>query len=118
MADLTYEEQLQKDLKAAQTRVEKGVAAKDFLNTSQGKIVQDWINERISYLMEKMTGKDALTDREYLSYHGAVRELKDFNVMLQQKAASVPSAVEEVKILNGQQSALEGQSNIQFGAKK
>lgn len=110
----TYEQQLQADLDAARLRVEQAIAAGNFLSTPEGKLVQDWVNLRVSLLIEKMTGKVPADDRDYLAYHGAVKELKEFNVMLQSKASQLESAQEEVNVLNEQQKAISGQSAIDF----
>lgn len=111
---MSYEQDLEKDLKAARKRLDKSMAAKSFMNSKEGAVIQDWINERVSYLLNKMTAKTPLTDREYLSYHGAIRELQDFNVMLQGQAASESSAAEEVKALDEQFKAVSGQESIKF----
>lgn len=104
--DSDYEKNLRSDLAKAQKRAADGVAASNFLNTSEGQLIQDWINQRVSYLIESMTGKTPLDDREYLAAHGGIRELKDFNVMLQSKAASGISANEEVGNINEQLSSI------------
>ena len=101
-------------LENARKRAEQGVAARNFLNTPEGALIQEWINERISYLLEKMTAKTPMGDREYLEAHGAVRELKDFNVMLSARAANTASAQEEMRVLNEQRAAVEGQEHLQF----
>ena len=113
-----YDKQLRDNLADAQRRVEQAVAAKKFLKTPEGKLIQDWINERISYEMERMTAKSAMDRDEYLEGHGAIRILKDFNVMLNSKARQEASAVEEVQILNEQQRAVvAGQEPVQFSSK-
>jgi hypothetical protein len=103
--DTTYEQQLQAQLTAAADRAAKGVAAANLMKMNEGKLIQDWINDRVSYELERMTGKNPLSDREYLEGHGAVRVLKEFNIMLQSAVQTGVSAQEEVKILNEQQSA-------------
>lgn len=108
------EDQINNRLENARKRVEQGVAAGNFLKTPEGNLVQEWINERISYLLEKMTSSTAMSDREYLAAHGAVRELKEFNVMLNAKARNTVSAQEEMKVLNEQRAAVEGQDPIKF----
>lgn len=102
---MDYITQLQADLDAARQRAADGVAARGFLGTPEGQLIQEWINLRVSYLMEKLTGKDPLSDRDYLAIHGGIRELKDFNVMLQSKAAAGLAAEEEVKVLSEQHTA-------------
>lgn len=114
MKEMTYKEQLQSDLAEAQKRVEQGVAASSFIKSPEGKLIQDWINERVSFELEQMTGKTPMSDREYLESHGAVRVLKDFNLMLQSKQRTGQAAQAEVKALNEQQSAISGQDHIQF----
>ena len=106
---LTYEQELERDLKAAQQRAEEGVAASNFSKSAEGKLIQDWINERVSYLVAQMTGKNPLNDREYLSNHGAIRELQNFNVMLQTKARGTKTAQQEVTVLNEQRTAISGE---------
>lgn len=107
MEDQAYMERLDADLKAAHKRVQDGMAASNFLNTSEGKLIQDWLNQRIGLLIESMSGKAPLSDRDYLAAHGAIRELKDFNLMLQSKALDGKAAAEDVKVINGQQKELK-----------
>ena len=114
MQPLSYEDQLQQDLDNARKRVEQGVAATSFMKSQEGELIQGWINERVSYLLESMTGKTPLSDRDYLAAHGAVRELKDFNTMLQSKQRTGEAAKGEVNALNEQQSAIAGQEHIDF----
>lgn len=95
-------EDLDKRLREAQKRLEQGIAAGNFHKTAEGKLVQDWINERVSYLLNKMTGKTPLSRDEYLSCHGGVKELEDFNIMINAKKRAAQGAAEEVMILNGQ----------------
>lgn len=99
---MDYESQLKQSLNEAQKRVEQSVAAIDFPGTPQGKLIQDWINERVSYLLSKLTEKDPATDREYLSLHGAIRELQDFNAMLQSKANGLERAREDAEDIQRQ----------------
>lgn len=101
-----YRDQLDKDIAAAQKRVSDGVAASNFLETSEGKLIQDWINMSVSRELDKMTAKVPMTDEEYLESHGAVRVLKEFNVMLQSKAAVGTAAQAEVEALNEQRAAI------------
>lgn len=101
----TYEDEQKKRLEAASKRVSVGIAASNFLATPEGQLIQEWINERISQLMEKLSGKTPVDDREYLSIHGGLRELKDFNVMLQAKALAVPHAQEEVEAIKDELAA-------------
>lgn len=111
---MDYEQELKQKVEAAQKRVEAGIAAGKFNQTAEGKLVQDWINERVSYLLNKMTARTPLSRDEYLSYHGAVNELQGFNSMLQIKQQALPSAQEEMKALNEQQAAISGQEPIDF----
>lgn len=111
---MTYEEELQQQLTEARKRVEQGVAATSFMKSTEGTLIQDWINEKVSYELEQMTGKTPLSDRDYLESHGAVRVLKDFNLMLQSKQRTGQAAQAEVKALNEQQSAIAGQEHINF----
>lgn len=102
-----YLKRLDENLQKAHERVAIGMAASNFLNTPEGKIIQDWINQRIGLLLESLSGKTPLNDREYLAAHGAIRELKDFNTMLQSKEMDGKAAAEEVQIINGQKTELK-----------
>lgn len=99
---MDYEARLKQELKDAQKRVEQAVAASDFLQTPQGQLIQDWVNERVTYLMSKLTAPTPVDDREYLSIHGAVRELQDFNNMLVSKQNGLQMAQEDLNEINRQ----------------
>lgn len=105
-----YEKKLLADLNDARERVRQGVAAANFMKTDEGRLIQEWINEQISYSMERMTGKNPLDDRGYLEEHGAVRVLKDFNVMLNTKEQIGVAAQEEVKVLDEQRKSMASEN--------
>lgn len=114
MDDSSYLKQIEADVQAARVRVEQGVAASSFSKSPEGQLIQSWINERVSYLLESMTAKTPMSDRDYLAAHGAIRELKDFNLMLQSKQRTGEAAQEELKALNEQSAAIKGQEHIKF----
>jgi len=97
-----YKQVLQAQLKEARARVQKSVAAGNFLNTDEGKLIQDWVNTRISALLNDMTAKTPLSHDEYLAKQGAVYELKDFNAMLTRTEAAGTVAQEDVDNINDQ----------------
>lgn len=93
---------LQKQLKEAEKRVADGISATNLMASPEGKLIQDWVNERVSYLMEKLSATNPVDDREYLSIHGGIRELKGFNDMLYRKQRVVPNAQQDVKDIRGE----------------
>lgn len=110
-----YEKQLQQQVEDASRRVEQGIAAGKFQSSPEGKLIQDWINERVSQLVTKMTSGKPMDRDEYLAAHGAVKELQSFNGMLHTKKSNLASAQEELNGLNGQQqAAVEARSSIDF----
>lgn len=98
-------EDIEKRIQDTQARISKAVAASRFGESLEGKMVLDYINDRVSQLLTKMTAAEALDDRTYLSYHGAVRELQSINVMLQSTAAQLEPAKEELDALRQDTSA-------------
>ena len=68
---MTYEQELDAEIKKKTKDIEQGVAAGNFLQTAEGQLIQEWSNARVSFLLEKTTGNKPLTGREYLQYHGA-----------------------------------------------
>lgn len=106
--DDDYLRQLDGELLKARKRVEAGVSAANFSNLPEGQLVQEWVNLRVGLLIESMTAKIPLSDRDYLAAHGAIRELKDFNIMLQSKKMDGEAAANEVKTIDEQQRAIKG----------
>lgn len=88
-------EELETRLKQAEKRLMDAVIAKDILEDRQGIFLIDYINDRISYLVTKMTGAKPLDEKEYLDLHGSISELKRLNDMLMSKAAQGAIAREE-----------------------
>lgn len=93
---MDYEKEKELRLANANKRAADAVAASNFLATPEGALIQEWINQRIGYLIEKLSAKDPATDREYLSMHGGIRELKDFNSMLNSKSNAGVQARQEI----------------------
>lgn len=88
-------------LKEAQKRLSDAIAAEELGNYDSGKLLLEYINDRVSSLISKMVAVTPLTDREYLECHGAVRELQSINTMLQFKSAQVAQAQGEVNAIQG-----------------
>lgn len=107
-----YEDDLKRRVAEAQKRVEQGIAASSFHKKPEGKLLQDYIDERVSYLLNKLTGNKPLDRDEYLSIHGGILELKNINTMLQAKQQALPSNEEELRILNEQ--VVSGQKPVKF----
>lgn len=92
-------DELDKRIQETQQRLNEAVTASSFADSPEGKMILDYINDRVSSLLTKMVGSEPLNDRTYLSYHGGVRELQQINTMLQAKAAQVDQAKEELDAL-------------------
>ena len=90
---------IEKRARSAQKRVSEAVTASDFGGTAGGKLILDYINDRVSTLLTKMTAAAPLDDRAYLAHHGAIRELQNINSMLQFKASQLVPAKEELDAL-------------------
>lgn len=82
-----------------QKQISDGIAARDFGNTPGEKLLLDYINERVSALINKMVAATPLDDRTYLEMHGRVNELQMINTMLQSKASSIARAEEELNVI-------------------
>lgn len=92
-------------------QIADGVTASNFDKSAEGKLVLEYINERVSSLLNKMTANTPLDDREYLEAHGRVSELKMINTMLQSKASGVTSAKEELDAITEQRDSESGSDN-------
>ena len=90
---------IEKRLKDAQDRVAKAVAATSLLQSPEGKLLLDYISERISYLVNKLTASEPVTTPEYLDIHGSIRELQTLNTMLHSASAQGAMAQEEADAL-------------------
>jgi len=86
-------------IKEAEKRLKDSLSAASILDSEEGKFLLDYINERVSYLLNKMTANTPLDDRGYLSVHGGVKELQNLNTMLQSKAQQGEAAREEIDAL-------------------
>lgn len=109
MADLTYEQEMEKELAAARERAAAGVAASRLMEEPEGKLIQDWLNKRVSLLLDSMTAAAPLSHSDYLAAHGGARELKDFNAMLHSTIRVGAQAGEEARILDEQRKAISGE---------
>lgn len=89
-------EDIEKRLQQAQKRASDAMAAKNLLDSPEGTLLLDYINERVSTLLTKMTASTPLDDRAYLTAHGAVRELQNIHSMLQSKSQQLEPAKEEI----------------------
>lgn len=94
-----------KVLKQAETRFKKAAAATNIIERDEGKFLIEYINERISTLVNKMTAPAPMDDRSYLSTHGAIRELQTLSTMLYSNASQLNTAKEEIDALRQDTSA-------------
>lgn len=91
-----YRKELEDNVRDARKRLADITAKESLVKKPEGKILIDYITDRISQLMNTMTNKDPLTDRQYLSVHGGVRELQLLMTMLHTRVEDIDSLNEEI----------------------
>lgn len=73
--EYSYREVIKSNLKLAQKRMSNIESKNNLLKSADGKFLVEYIDNRASSLVSKMTAAKPMSDREYLSTHGAIREL-------------------------------------------
>ena len=86
-------------IKNAQERVNKAHLAASLLTSPEGVFLQEYLNDRVSTLVSKITSATPASDRDYVSAHGGVYELKSVVVMLNSTASQLATAEEELNAL-------------------
>lgn len=86
-------------IKQAQERVRKAQLATTLLESPEGEFLLEYVNERVSTLVSSITGQTPVSDRDYLSAHGGIKELKSINIMLHSTAGQLIPAQEELHAL-------------------
>lgn len=70
-----YRKELEEQLKASRERLADLATKENFAKKPEGKLLNDYLTNRISLIVTKMTSSKApMEEREYLAAHGAVQE--------------------------------------------
>lgn len=72
------------------------MSAKNLLESEDGAFLINYINERVSVLINKITSATAADERTYLDVHGGIKELQTLNTMLYTTAEQLEAAKEEI----------------------
>ena len=91
--EYNYKQEIQAHLKLARKRLSNIENKKNLLASPEGEFLQEYIDNRASYIISQITSKTPLSDRDYLSAHGSVREIHKLREVL--SAEEDPAKVQE-----------------------